>query len=95
MKKIIRIAVLASAAFAFAGSGVVQSLAQSVTPTAGDFPNHPIRIIVLQASARAPDLVARLLCAKDGRALGPAGRRGESHGRQRHPRHGDRRPSCS
>jgi tripartite-type tricarboxylate transporter receptor subunit TctC len=73
MKKIIRIAVLASAAFAFAGSGVVQSLAQSVTPTAGDFPNHPIRIIVLQASGSGTDLVARLLAQKMGELWGQQG----------------------
>jgi tripartite-type tricarboxylate transporter receptor subunit TctC len=60
MKKLIHVAVLASAAFAFAASGMTQSVAQ----TAGDFPNRPIRIIVLQAPGAGTDLVARLLAQK-------------------------------
>src|SRR5262245_11399993 len=69
MKKLIHAAVLASAAVAFAGSGMTQSVAQ----TAGDFPNRPIRIIVLQAPGAGTDLVARLLAQKMGELWGHQG----------------------
>ena len=69
MKKLIHVAVLASAAFAVAASGLTQSVAQ----TAGDFPNRPIRIIVLQAPGAGTDLVARLLAQKMGELWGQQG----------------------
>src|SRR5258707_15472549 len=69
MKKVIHVAVLASAVFAFAASDMTQSVAQ----TAGDFPNRPIRIIVLQAPGAGTDLVARLLAKKMGELWGQQG----------------------
>jgi tripartite-type tricarboxylate transporter receptor subunit TctC len=69
MKKLVHVAVLASVAVAFAASGMTQSVAQ----TAGDFPNRPIRIIVLQAPGAGTDLVARLLAQKMGELWGQQG----------------------
>jgi tripartite-type tricarboxylate transporter receptor subunit TctC len=69
MKKLIHVAVLASAALACAAATSTQSAAQ----TAGDFPNRPIRIIVLQAAGAGTDLVARLLAQKMGELWGQQG----------------------
>ena len=71
MSKVVYVAVLASAAFAFASP--TPSIAQSVAQTAGDFQNRPIRIVVLQAAGSGTDLVARLLAQKMGELWGHQG----------------------
>jgi tripartite-type tricarboxylate transporter receptor subunit TctC len=71
MSKVISVAVLASTAFAFAAP--TQSMAQSPAQTAADFPNRPIRIVVLQAAGSGTDLVARLLAQKMGELWGQQG----------------------
>ncbi|WP_198164585.1 Bug family tripartite tricarboxylate transporter substrate binding protein [Rhodoplanes sp. Z2-YC6860] len=69
MKTIIRVAALVSVTVAVVVSGVVQGAAQ----TADDFPNRPIRIIVVQAPGSGTDLVARLLAQKMGELWGQQG----------------------
>jgi tripartite-type tricarboxylate transporter receptor subunit TctC len=71
MRKVIDVAVLASAAFFFADPTL--SIAQSAAQTAGDFPSRPIRIVVLQAAGSGTDLVARLLAQKMGELWGQQG----------------------
>jgi tripartite-type tricarboxylate transporter receptor subunit TctC len=71
MSKAIYVAVLASAVFAFAAP--TPSMAQSSAQTAGDFPNRPIRIVVLQAAGAGTDLVARMLAQKMGGLWGHQG----------------------
>jgi tripartite-type tricarboxylate transporter receptor subunit TctC len=71
MRNAVYVAVLASAVSAFAASA--PSMAQSPAQTAGDFPNRPIRIVVLQAAGSGTDLVARLLAQKMGELWGHQG----------------------
>jgi tripartite-type tricarboxylate transporter receptor subunit TctC len=66
MRKLVHVAVLAGAALAFAAT-------QSVAQSADDFPNRPVRIIVLQAPGAGTDLVARLLAQKMSELWGQQG----------------------
>jgi tripartite-type tricarboxylate transporter receptor subunit TctC len=69
MKNVIRVALLTCAAVALAASHMTPGAAQ----TADDFPNRPIRIIVVQAPGAGTDLVARLLAQKMGDLWGQQG----------------------
>lgn len=66
MKRLVHVVVLAGAALFLAAT-------QSVAQSAGDFPNRPIRIVVIQAPGSGTDLVARLLAQKMGELWGQQG----------------------